>query len=1150
MQMDENGMDFLAVTQTTLRDEVEQEWGEYRLKGLGRRRMRKAGGGVGIIYNEKKGVRVDVVEIINEMEEKEDIGVFRISKEIENRNGLEMSKEITVMVCYMGIEGHDQEENNNKYTILGDLVQIFQEESIMIMGDMNAHTGILGEKINLNGRRLTEFADDFDMEILNHTIAQGKVTWEERGLQSAIDYIMVNGKGRELIEEVVIDEEGLVMDINSDHNLILVQGMFEGEEGNRGREVNDKGKNDRERYIGRTDWFWKYKGRDFSDFEIELSEREGIIGDNSAELNDNLVKTLNQVATRHFRKGNNKYRGKGKPKWWNQEIEKAIKERKKANRIRRRVAKEVRKGKASREQLDREWAKYREAKNEATKKINVAIREYERETLGKIREMNNGESREWYQFIRGSKEKSGTYPSTIRVGKKDITGMDNIQREIEKFWTNISGKVQGNIIHTMDENSIEQRREIDINTGRPSKEEIEEVLENLKNNKGVGFDGIPYEFYKKGGQWVVNELYKIFGIIWENEDIPIKWNESKVRLIYKGSNKSKKDLGNYRPVSLANTMGKIFTMVLNNRLKIACEEGRILGEEQNGFRVDRRGEDNIYIIREIVEKFQREKKQLFLAFLDIEKAYDKVNREQLMFVLRKLGIPGKIRRIINGMYKRTKAKYIFGDIETDWVKLERGVRQGCVLSPLLFAMYTEELAVRLGRSGLGVKVGQDRLGVLLYADDIILLAENGRDMQEMLDITRDYAREFSISFGETKCGVMRCNTEETRDFKLGGLVMKRFNKYKYLGIRYESKGMEGAKNEKIYKANQWWGRLGSIAKLRANRYEIVRGMWKNIAVPGIMYGMNVLGATEKELRDLEIIQNKIGRLALGGNKLEGVESIRGEMGWSTFEERYIKATLNYKVRLEKMGENRWAKKIYREMGNTSKWLKGCVRSVGKIGMGRKFELGQGGRGMEWKLCQGEGDDGDFEVREWKVIINKKVEEYGLEKWKRGMENKTTMEIYRKKKMPKKESCYEGGGDSVLLFRTRAGSLEVNRRTHRFNELKSKWCHFCEIQGSREEETIIHLLTECPAYEVAMDWAIGKYIEIIGEREFHMRRQDDDRGLGYFLGIEEGVPGDIVHITKTYINWVWSIREREIEGWVQMVKNRRGEEEMLGEESGR
>ena len=85
MQMDENGMDFLAVTQTTLRDEVEQEWGNYRFKGVGRRRMRNAGGGIGIIYNEEKGVRLEVVEFSSEIEEKEDIGVFRLSKETNRR---------------------------------------------------------------------------------------------------------------------------------------------------------------------------------------------------------------------------------------------------------------------------------------------------------------------------------------------------------------------------------------------------------------------------------------------------------------------------------------------------------------------------------------------------------------------------------------------------------------------------------------------------------------------------------------------------------------------------------------------------------------------------------------------------------------------------------------------------------------------------------------------------------------------------------------------------------------------------------------------------------------------------------------------------------------------------------------------------------
>ena len=80
----------------------------------------------------------------------------------------------------------------------------------------------------------------------------------------------------------------------------------------------------------------------------------------------------------------------------------------------------------------------------------------------------------------------------------------------------------------------------------------------------------------------------------------------------------------------------------------------------------------------------------------------------------------------------------------------------------------------------------------------------------------------------------------------------------------------------------------------------------------------------------------------------------------------------------------------------------------------------------------------------------------------------------------------------------------------------------------------------------MDWAIGKYMELIGEAEFHMKRQDEDRGLGYFLGIEEGVPGGVVQISKTYINCIWGIREREIEGWKQMVRNMREEEETLGD----
>ena len=87
MQMEENGMDFLAVTQTNLRDGIEVEWGKFKFKGMGRRLMKKGGGGIGILYNETKGIKIEQIEYSSKLQEKEDIGVFRLYKEGEKGGG-------------------------------------------------------------------------------------------------------------------------------------------------------------------------------------------------------------------------------------------------------------------------------------------------------------------------------------------------------------------------------------------------------------------------------------------------------------------------------------------------------------------------------------------------------------------------------------------------------------------------------------------------------------------------------------------------------------------------------------------------------------------------------------------------------------------------------------------------------------------------------------------------------------------------------------------------------------------------------------------------------------------------------------------------------------------------------------------------------
>ena len=175
--------------------------------------------------------------------------------------------------------------------------------------------------------------------------------------------------------------------------------------------------------------------------------------------------------------------------------------------------------------------------------------------------------------------------------------------------------------------------------------------------------------------------------------------------------------------------------------------------------------------------------------------------------------------------------------------------------------------------------------------------------------------EYSIDFGVwtgQKSGILKKDHMDVdKNWKMGENQSKNTDEYKYLGVLVNVKECVKAKSEKIFKANQWYGRLTSIARYRANKYLVGRELWKGMAVPTIMYGMNVLNWTECERQKLEVIQNNVERIALGANRYASVEAIRRNMGWSTFSERNMKDCIMYKLRVERMPCKRRVKKIYR-----------------------------------------------------------------------------------------------------------------------------------------------------------------------------------------------------------------------------------------------
>ena len=126
------------------------------------------------------------------------------------------------------------------------------------------------------------------------------------------------------------------------------------------------------------------------------------------------------------------------------------------------------------------------------------------------------------------------------------------------------------------------------------------------------------------------------------------------------------------------------------------------------------------------------------------------------------------------------------------------------------------------------------------------------------------------------------------------------DKTKYLGFTLSKEGFEQEKKVKIKLANQWMGRIHAETKFRYGTNMIIRDMWKMMAVPQIMYGLEVLSVNRRFTDTLEVVQNSVGKIALKANNLITKVAIQGEMGWSSFQDRVSKAKIKYMFRLENM----------------------------------------------------------------------------------------------------------------------------------------------------------------------------------------------------------------------------------------------------------
>ena len=218
-------------------------------------------------------------------------------------------------------------------------------------------------------------------------------------------------------------------------------------------------------------------------------------------------------------------------------------------------------------------------------------------------------------------------------------------------------------------------------------EELERSLESMKNIKAAGPDGLNSELFKYGGPVLSNRLLKLINKCWRGRSILEDWEQARVKSPFK---KGKLDnCSPYRGVSLLNRSYKICGRIITRRFKTISEA--ILLEEQNGFRISRPYIDNVFIIKQTIEKRREFNLETHMAFLDLGKAFDRVNRKQLWQILNRRGIPFHLIEVIRSLYKNTSVKIDTGRKILNKIYTSQGLRKGCNLSPALFNIYIDDL---------------------------------------------------------------------------------------------------------------------------------------------------------------------------------------------------------------------------------------------------------------------------------------------------------------------------------------------------------------------------------------------------------------------------------------------------------------------------
>jgi len=625
---------------------------------------------------------------------------------------------------------------------------------------------------------------------------------------SVIDYVIVNEAVGDKISRFKVGER-----VDSDHLPLEVELSTEEERKQEEELKRTSREEEREVIVWNKEAIRKYREK-----TEELNRRE--IQEEGKELSiEEKWERIKEVVIGAMVRSKKKWRIKeiGHKDWWDRSCTKKKRELK-------RIYRRWRKGKIVRE-------KYMEERRRFKLWLEKKQREKREEEEEALKSLRN--EKEIWEYINRKRGKRKWVEN--KIGKEE--------------WRNYFMRLLDGVeVEAATEGTVAEENE-KVEEGI-EEEEIKKALKKMKMKKAAGIDGIPMEAWRYAGKELWMELVELIKDIWKEGTLPKDWRKSVVVPLYKRGEKEK--AGNYRGISLLCTAYKIYAEVLRCRLEKEVEERKVVPDSQAGFRNGRSTIDNVWVLNHLLQRGKRKrdkKEEIYILFADMRAAFDNMDREILWEDMKKKGMNRQLIGRIEKIYEETEVVIRTRKGYTEEFKTRKGVRQGCVMSPILFNVYMADLDNRLRERDIGgVGISGHRVWSLAYADDIALVANNREAMVDMMQTFKRFLREKKLELCVEKTKVLKNNKKKKEIWKWGTERIEEVRKFKYLGFvlnrygNYKDHIKElGGKERRA--ARMIWGLGERLCKNDLRRRWI---LFKYLVRSTMAYGVEIWGWEEKE----------------------------------------------------------------------------------------------------------------------------------------------------------------------------------------------------------------------------------------------------------------------------------------------------------------